>query len=163
MNKRLPGSMPYRRMALLLGLCALAGLIWGFASKPVLLHTHLLTKADYQSCGAYNEQGTGITVLNPFRSRIPERTADVFLRAASSGKCVPNLSEAHCKFVTERPLPATEWRLVNRWDSAKGVKLFYRLSGEWQKRGKNNGCVIAEVDLEFTGANWRVSGHGVSW
>jgi hypothetical protein len=39
--------------------------------NPVLLHTHILTKADHKSCGGYSGEGTGITLLNPFRSRAP--------------------------------------------------------------------------------------------
>jgi hypothetical protein len=144
MNIKLRTYTPKRRAALLIALCASAVLVWVFASNPVLL-----------------EVGTRFALLNPFRSRAPERTADVFLRAASNGKCSPDLSEDLCRFVTKRPLPATEWRLVNRWDSARDIKLFYRLRGEWDKRGPNDRCLIAEVHLERTGATWKTAGYGV--
>src|SRR5580700_7813658 len=49
------------------------------AASPVLFHIHILSKSDYRSCGGYNEEGTGVTVLNPFRSRVPEQRADAFL------------------------------------------------------------------------------------
>jgi hypothetical protein len=62
------------------GLLLIGGLLIVF--NPVLLHTHILTKDEYTSCGGYYEEVTGITLLNPFRSRAPERIADGFLRLA---------------------------------------------------------------------------------
>jgi hypothetical protein len=144
MTMRLLKTWHYRRLVVLLALCALAVFVWVFAANPVLL-----------------EVGTRFAILNPFRSRAPERTADVFLLAASRGKCSPDLSEDLCKFVTKRPLPATEWRLVNRWDSARDIKLFYRLRGEWDERGPNDRCLIAEVYVKRTGATWNTFGYGV--
>lgn len=43
----------------------------------------MVMKADYRSCGAYNEEGTGVILLNPFRLRGPENVADTLLQAAS--------------------------------------------------------------------------------
>ena len=144
MNMRILKTWRCRRLVVLLALCALPVVVWVFTANPVRL-----------------EVGTRFAVLNPFRSRAPERTADVFLSAASNGKCSPDLSEDLCRFVTRRPLPAREWRLVNRWDSTRDIKLFYRLRGEWDKRGPNDRCLIAEVYVKRTGANWDTFGYGV--
>jgi len=133
-----------------------------FVTKPVLVHTHLFRNRDSRSCGGYNGEGTGTTILNPFRSRGPERMADAFLRAASKGICLPELDEEFCAFVTKRPVPATQWQLVNRSDSRAASRLFFRLEGPWQQKGKN-GCVIAEVHLEWNGAAWKPVGYGASW
>ena len=130
---------------------------YGGLSKPVLLHTHLLTKEDYRSCGAYNEEGTGVTILNPLRSRIAARVADAFLRAASTGRCSPDTSEALCRFIEKgHRLPATEWRLVNQWNIGNETRLFYKLGGRQE-------CVMAEVSLEKAVAGWKVSGYGISY
>src|SRR6266496_4200541 len=101
MNMRLRQKQIQRGLAAL-ALCAAAFLVWALATKPVLLHTHVLGRADDRSCDTYNEAGTGIAILNPFRSRLPEETANVFMRAASKAKCSPGLSEALCGFVTKR-------------------------------------------------------------
>jgi hypothetical protein len=164
MNMRLRELLSYRRLVVLLATLSLAVLVWAAASKPVLLHTHIWANIDDQLCGTYNEEGTGVTILNPFRSRFPEQTAEVFLRALSKTKCSPGLSERLCSFVMKHPLPAPEWRLVNRWewDSAKHIRLFYRLGGKSQELAKHNGCAIAHVDLERTGGNWNISGYGVT-
>jgi len=143
MNMRLSDILSRWRLGVLLALSALAILVWGLTSKPVLL-----------------EVGTEVSILNPLRSRAPERVADVFLRAASNAKCTPDLDKKFCKFVTERPLRATGWRLVNRWDSARGVELFYRLTGG-EKPANNKECLIGYVHLNRTGATWRVTGYGV--
>ena len=146
----------------------MAPLAWWLAAGPVLLHTRLLATAEEQSCSSSGdfiaEAGTGTTILNPFRSRAPERTADEFLRAASSGECLPGVGARLCRFVRERRYPPLEWRLVNRWewDSARKVRLFYRLSGKPQELAKY-GCAVGSVDLERTGTAWRISGFGVAY
>jgi hypothetical protein len=137
--------MPHRMLAVLLAICASAGLAWLSASKPVLLKV-----------------GTRIAILNPFRSRAPERIADIFLRAASGATCSPDMTEDLCQFVRKRPLPAKEWRLVNRCDSARDVKLFYRLSGDPNQPAGNSECLIAEVHLGRVGKTWKTLGYGLN-
>jgi len=150
------GALTYRRLAAALVVCAMAVVVWWFASKPVLLHTHLLTKADFRSCGAYNEEGTGVTILNPFRSRIAEGVADAFLRAASTGTCTPDTNEVLCGSMEGRRLPGTEWRLVNQWNIGNRTRLFYQL-------GRQQECVIVGVSLEKAGTHWTVSGYGIRY
>jgi hypothetical protein len=143
-----------RIVFVVVSLVVIAGLL--IVLNPVLLHTHILTKADYRSCGGYNDEGTGVTVLNPFRSRAPERIADGFLRLASAGKCSPEVSEGLCKFLANRPVLASNRHLVYRRDSGNHVDLFYRLGTEKE-------CVVTKVGLERTGASWEISRYGVSW
>jgi hypothetical protein len=125
---------------------------------PVLVHTHMLNKPDYRSCGAFNEEGTGVILLNPFRLRAPEHVADTFLRAAARGGCSSETTVALCKTLKTHPLPSTEWRLVNRQDlPGHAVKLFYRDS-------KNQtACLMAMVHVAKAGVIWQVSGYGFSY
>jgi hypothetical protein len=148
-----------RRAAALLALCAVALLTWWFASGPVLLHTRILGNAEYQSCpgDVVSASGIGFTILNPFRSRAPERTSDAFLRAASTGECLPGMDSSTCRYVRERRLRGLQWRLVTRldFDSGRRVGLFYRFT--WGATGaKQNGCDIAPVYLQRTDTGWKV-------
>ena len=131
-------------LAVLFALCVVTVWAWLCVSKPVLL-----------------EIGTETTILNPVRSRAPARIADVFLRASSRAACSPDVSEALCKFVTRRPLPATEWRLVYRRDSAQGITLYYRLRGNWDQQPRSDKCLIARVILQRNAAGWNTVGYGV--
>lgn len=149
--------MTYRRLAVAAIVCATAVVVWWFASTPVLLHTHILTKPDYRSWGAYNEEGTGVTILNPFRSRVAERVAEAFLRDASSGECSPEMSEGLCGAVKRRPLPAADWRLVYRRNIGNDIYVFYRL------RQASQQCVMAMVRLKQNGASWKISAYGLSY
>jgi hypothetical protein len=151
----------YERLAVLLALCLAGVFAWG-ASQPVLVHTHIFTRVHDQSCGESNEGGTGITILNPVRSRDPERIADAFLRAASGGECSAGLREDFCSFVKRHPVTARDWRLVNRWDSRSDIRLFYRPTWVSREPGRNSDCAVIQVHLERVGPSWRVSGYGVS-
>ena len=158
---RLWEKLPCRQVVVALALCFVAALVWWFTTKPVLFHSHILATADDRLCSEYNGKGTGLPILNPFRSRRPERIADVFLRAASSAECLPSWNEKLCKYITERrPLPAGAWRLVNRWDSAKTILLYYKLESHEQTRGK--ACVIAEIELQRTGGTWEIRTFGLT-
>jgi hypothetical protein len=155
----------FRRLVVLAAAFGAAGLLWLFATKPVILHTHIIATADEQQCGEYNEAATGITVLSPFRSRAPERHADSFLRAASMGQCTADMNEKFCEFVRTRRFPAADWRLVNRWewDGERRMRLFYKLKGNSAAFAEHGGCAIAHVDLRRTGADWKAVGYGVEY
>ncbi len=99
-----------RWLVILLTLCAICALMWWFVSKPVLVHTNVLKRADDQPCREDDARRTGITILSPLRSRHPERIADGFMREASNSVCSPNLSAELCGFVRQHPLPASRWR-----------------------------------------------------
>ena len=100
------------RLTLLLTLGILAYCVFLIASKPVLLHTHIFSGVDYRSCGGYNDEGTGVTILNPFRSRGAEHKADEFLRAAHKGRCLAEMNENWCSSIAKHPLPASKWHLT---------------------------------------------------
>ena len=133
------------------------------ASRPVILHTHLLSDKNGRDCGEYNEPATGTTILNPFRSRAAETEAGRFLREASKGKCIPNLSAELCTFVSKKPLPEGDWHLVNLWQSSAQTTLFFRLSGKVPQLLEHQGCGIVHVDLNGSGRNWKVVGYGMSY
>jgi hypothetical protein len=147
----------YRLVASLLALCALAVLAWEISSKPVLLHTHVFTEADYRSCGAYNEEGTGTTILNPLRSLRPERAAERFLQAVSHSRCSAEMSEGVCKLVNTHPLPAGRWRVAYIRKSGRDVDLFYRLVGASPE------CVMARVRVRQIGTRREISSYGLSY
>jgi hypothetical protein len=143
------GKAVYRLLAVLFVLCSLAALVWMRATGPVLFHMHMWSKTE--PCGAYAEVVTGITVLNPFRSRAPEHVADEFLRDAAKGICSPGLDERICKFMATHPLGVVRRRLVYRWDSGARTELVYR-----QKPPAI--CRVLVVSLERIGVAWRVVG-----
>jgi hypothetical protein len=153
----------YRHAFVLVAACALTALVLWVASKPVLLHTHILTTPDYRSCGAYNEEGTGVTLLNPLRSRGPERVADRFMRALSKGMCAPEVGDKLCTFLKQHPLSSSEWRLANRTEFGRDTHIFYRLGLETKSVAETKECIMAKVTLTSTGAGWEISGYGVSW
>ncbi len=154
-------KVPCRGALVVSALCAAAVLlVWRCADGPVLLHTHMFAGAGNPACGPLDEVATGVTILNPFRSRAPERVADRFLRAASNGNCSPDLNEAACKYLithTVRVLLNTEWQLVYRWDSAERIDLIYR-----QERPRRDPCRVFTVSVKRAGAVWEVLGFGTS-
>lgn len=155
----------FRRLVALAAAFGAAGLLWLFATRPVILHTHIIATADEQRCGEYNEAATGITVLSPFRSRAPERYADSLLRAVSMGQCTADMNEKFCEYVRTRRFPAADWRLVNRWewDGERRMRLFYKLNGDSPEFARHGGCAIGLVDLRRTGAGWTAVGYGVDY
>jgi hypothetical protein len=80
-------------------------------------------------------------------------------RSPSNGTCSAGITEALCKFVKRRPLPATQWRLGNRRDSGNDIWLFYKLSGKGVKPPSGDRCLMAAVQLERTGVAWNASGY----
>ncbi len=154
-------KLPYRILAPLLVLSALAVLVWWLASRPVLFHSRLLATAEDRACGDYSNGETGVPVLNPFRSRAPERAADALLRAVSKGQCLPDWNERTCRFVTQHPLPFQSWRPVDRYDSGGYVMVIYGLYSQEQAKRGRNGCWAFSVQLQRTGASWKVSRFGL--
>jgi hypothetical protein len=152
--------LPYRKLALLLALAAFMVLVWWLASRPILFHSRFLATAEDRSCRDYTEGEAGIPILNPLRSRSPERAADAFLRAASNGTCLPDWSERECKYVAEHQIPAQSWRLVNRWDTARHVLLVYQLYAREPTKRTRSGCSLFYVELQRTGATWEISAFG---
>lgn len=106
-------------------------------------------------CGGDCEVLSGITVLNPLRSREPERVANAFLSALSKAKCPPDMNERACMLVMNNPLSPREQRLVYRRDSAGEVVLFYRLLlEEWKRKVRST----YQIELRRSGATWNVYG-----
>ena len=147
-------------VAQLLTLCALALLVWWLASKPVLFHSRFLATAEDRSCSDYTGGRAGVPILNPFRSRSPERAADAVLNALSKGACLPDWSQATCALVRRHPIIAQSWRVVNRADYPGGVLLAYRLYSQGPTGPTGNGCGLYNFELQRIGTTWRVSGFG---
>ena len=150
-----------RTRALLIAL-VLAAAVSGatlILSKPVLLHTHRFMRRDYRPCGGYNEQGTGITVLNPFRSREVEHVADAIFYRLAKADCPAEMSANDCKNIALRNLAPKKWKIAYRMDSGNDVDLFY----SWPTEGVATDCRIVEMLMTQQGKNWRVTRYGVSW
>jgi hypothetical protein len=94
-------------------------------------------------------------LLNPFRSRAPEKPANQALLAIKSGRCKEALKSASrmqpkgkvdiCTHFTERPLK--DWDLRNRTDSADGCNLIY-----WY-----DGYPLLEVYVRKAEGRWRLA------
>ena len=158
---RLRERLPYRVPAVLLALSALAALVWWLASRPVLFHSRLLATAADRACADYSNGETGIPILNPFRSRAPERAADAIVRAVSKAQCLPDWNERTCKYLTRLPLRAESWRPVDRYDSGEYVMVIFGLYTQEQARRGRNGCLAVSVQVQRTGATWRFSGFSL--
>lgn len=157
-KRRLSIGSPSWWSFLAFGVCILVVLGWSVIAGPVLLHTRVFAEND-QWCGVFTEQVTGFTVLNPLRSRVPERAAEAFLRAASQGKCLPEWNERTCNYiVTKRPVRAREWRLVYRFDfnSGQSSDLLYE-----QLHPTPASCRPIVVSLKQVGGVWTFA--GLTW
>lgn len=99
-----------------LGLSTVLILLIYFFSRPVLLRLKDLN----------------IIILNPFRNRSAEQSAEDFLRLIKAGRCTeammffpmnrnPNMT---CEF--EKDAPLTTWRLIDREDESQQVILGYK-------------------------------------
>ena len=157
-NAGLSGKLGHRKLAVLFSLGVLAALLWALASGPVLFRSRTLATAEHRSCWEYD--GTGLLILNPFRSRAAERLADQFLRAASNAKCLPGWSEWECRAVVRHPMPAIAWRLVNRLDSPRGTTLFYALEPRDAARRSAHRRWVATIELRHSGGSWKIFGFG---
>lgn len=72
------------------------------------------------------------TIFNPFRHRLPERTAEAFLEELKEGRCREvvdvlllrrNYKEDVCE--KERRSPLLAWELTNRSDNGANVRMYY--------------------------------------
>ena len=160
-NMKLREKLPYRKLVLLLGVSALAVLVWWLASGPVLFHSRLLATPEDRLCADYTNGEAGIPILNPFRSRAPERATDAFLRAFFSKKCLPAWNERMCEFVAQYPFHVQSWRPVDRYDSGMYVMVIYGLYSQEQAREGRNGCWLFSVQAKRTGAKWEISHFGM--
>src|ERR1041385_6335 len=79
-----------RRLLIAVVLCG-AVAIWLLASGPVLLRMPFLRLAHRSQCMYPEEYWGGTVIMNPVRSRAPERSAESFLGARSRGECPPGM------------------------------------------------------------------------
>ena len=149
----------YTRVLLIVVSLGVAFGTWLLLSKPVLLHTHRFALRDYRPCGGYNEQGTGITLLNPFRSREAEHVADRVFRRLANAECPTEMSADYCKSIALRNLAPRKWKIVYRTDSVNDIDLFF----SWPPQRAPTGCRIIEMLLTRRDTNWKVLRYGVSW
>jgi hypothetical protein len=101
------------------------------------------------------------SILNPFRDRAPEQVADKFLTLLSNGQCeqavsvlsyTPEKRQDVCQRETQYSL--SSWRLVNRKEEARQIKMFYWC---WHKKSDTHGQLW--VTLEKQGEQWQITGY----
>ena len=133
--------MPRKLKTLLFAIafCLLASLATLFGireSKPVLI----LINPDIDAV-----RPRSLCILNPFRDRLPEHTAEACLASMANGNldCLrPLLHPDQAELFTSRESkwPIQSWRVGNRWDNPDSVGLMY-----WVRRGGGYGPVEEEV------------------
>jgi len=160
-DMKLRGKLAYRTLARLLAVCALAFIVWWLSSRPVLFRSRFMATAEDRLCRDYAGEEVRSAVLNPFRSRSPERVADAFLRAVSNARCLPGWNERTCTYVIQHPVPAQSWRVADRYDSDEYVMLIYWLNVRTPGKREVRGCWPFSVQLHRTGVTWRVSSFGL--
>jgi hypothetical protein len=126
---------------------------------PVLFHL-----SGSCACTDYSEEVEGYTVLNPFRDRSSEASANAFLDNVRQGQplvVAPDFTPADWLHLYHKPIPM-EWRLRYRRDQPHHVSLYYQftsLGSEPYPRWGGEGTV--EV-VEINGT-WKVSSFDVIW
>ena len=96
-------------------------------------------------------------VVNPFRDKGPETTAETYLNRLSAGQVEAVSCCVNHKGILEREkqFPIRLWRLGDRRDDQNGSQLTY-----WVKRGNGYHTKGYEAEVHFTvvqvGANWQL-------
>jgi hypothetical protein len=102
-------------------------------AHPRLSNSSLQLFADTNcACGDYQEDLSGIVILNPFRDRAPEDSATRFLSDLKNSKCAAT-DPALCTYALHTARPVLDWKLVNRRDTSELTSLFYRLKGKYRE------------------------------
>jgi hypothetical protein len=125
-----------------------AAAVWILRSGPILLHFRFPVPAQAPRCIDGEEYWGGTVVMNPARSRAPERSAQAFLLARSRGECPPGMSSYLCN---KYPFPVAEWRLLYRQDTAREVDLYYRV----RPRGGPWGCGVIKLQMRRVSGIWQ--------
>ena len=121
-------------VSVLLALICIAGsLCWAMFHSNRLVLVQLFKNTDC-ACGDYQEELSGFIILNPFRDRSPEQTADHFFRALQSGNCPPQYSSSVCSYYREGH-EVDGWTLRNAHTGNNSATLFYRLRRTGEKSG----------------------------
>ena len=134
----------------------LTTLAWLFRQDPMLLHVLADSSC---ACSDYDEEVSGMTVLNPFRDRLPEISAKAFLEDIKQGRCpvmASDVTPAECGFLMKHRR-VSEWKLISRRDKPRHRSLYYKLTKLGSEpRFRFTGVGFIEV-VEVNGA-WKVCG-----
>jgi hypothetical protein len=145
------------RIGLILGLVLIifaASLFWRKHAGIILLHVFADTDC---ACGDYQEEVSGINVLNPLRDRQPEKAAETFFQEAIQGRCSVHYDADLCQYF-EHVAPVKAWKLVNARAKDNGIDLFYKLDSS---RDLPNKAWTGEgyVHVSRVAGDWRVSSY----
>jgi len=106
---------------------AFVSLFIAIRKPPVLLHLFADTDC---ACGDYQQELSGIVLLNPLRDRTPERNVDSFFTELREGRCAPSTAgntSLDCSYALDGHR-VSEWRLAYRRDNGDTVELYYKLT-----------------------------------
>ncbi len=110
-------------------------------------------------------QGGQVMILNPFRSRASERTAESFLRELSSERAiealakVPRLNQKHLAGIAERErqYPIHDWHLIWMKDEAGETRwLAYSVNAQ---PGEKCGCDDVDIILRRKDGGWLIEDY----
>jgi len=148
------------RGGLILGLTLfllVISLFWIKRKNLMLVHVFSDTSC---ACGDFHEEVSGLNILNPLRDRQPERAAEEFFHASSTGRCPTLYDTGLCQY-SETQGSVRGWKLVNAKRSSDGIDLFYKLDSSRrastsQPSWTGEGCVHL---IRIAGV-WRVASYG---
>lgn len=130
---------------------------WAYMHRQNPMLVHLFADSSC-ACSDYDEETSGLTVLNPFRDRTPEASANAFFEDLKQGHCPAAafvLSASECAFLMEHRR-VSEWKLVNRQDKANQVSLYYKLT-EFGSDRQYRFTGIGFIEVVKSNGNWKVS------
>lgn len=123
--------------------------------NPMLLHLFADSSC---TCSDYDEEVTGLTLLNPFRDRLPEAGANVFLEEIKQGRCpimASNLSDDACAWLVDHRR-VSEWKLISRQDHPQRASLYYKLT-KFGAGPRYRLTGVGLVEVVETNGNWKAS------
>jgi hypothetical protein len=119
------------------------------------------------ACTDVSPEVEGFSILNPFRSRTPERAANAFLADMNADRCPSNataeMKSRVCdpaKRIYHRSVP----RLAYRKDEPRKVSLFYgfrdpSMSSMFGSTGESEGMIV----MVESGGAWNANEMVVTW
>ena len=146
--------MKHKKHIWWIGLCSAFLLLTAVLRKPVLLHV------SDGSCACSDEEITGFIVLNPFRDRSPEKSAEVFLNNLRSGKCSGD--DSICIDALKNHY-VSNWQFRNRDDDQGSVELYYNVTEHVPTNPLYTESGEGTVDLVRKESSWVVTSYSTKF
>lgn len=121
--------------------------------RPVLFHVLGETGC---ACGDYHAEVTGAVAFNPFRSRLPEKSAQKFLEGLRDGTCSAEASLCRYAMNGHR---VSDWRLANLHEDGNRAALYYKLTKLGADESRFHLTGEGVVELTRTQDGWTVTNY----